>query len=63
MKQLEETAVNPYKQVLVRARQKLESSPKFRVLNKLGACEPKALSPIPFPYGKEGKTEYNFDTC
>ena len=57
-----ETTVNPYKQVFDDARQKLESSPKFDVLKKLGPPESKELSAIPFPYGREGKTKYNFNT-
>lgn len=62
MNQSKETTVNPYNQVFDDARQKLGSFPKFDVLKKLGPPESKELPPIPFPYGREGKTKYNFNT-
>ena len=61
MSQSEEATVNPYKQVFDDALQKLESSPKFDVLKKLGPPESRKLSRIPFPYGSDGKTKYNFN--
>ena len=61
MNKSEETTVDPYKQAFDDARRKLDSSPKFDILKKLGRPEAGKLSPIPFPYGREVKTKYDFN--
>ena len=61
MNQSENDKDNPYKKVFDDAWQKLESSPNFQILKKLGPPEPRELARIPFPYGREAKTKYNFN--
>ena len=52
---------NPYEKVFDDAKRRLESTPNHEVLKKLELPQSQDLPPIPFPYGREGKTRYNFN--
>lgn len=62
MTQFKEATVNRYKKLFDDAQQKLDSLPNFEILKKIDPPKPKELSPIPFPYGREGKTKLDFNS-